>query len=144
MHVQHSEQTARDQSTISQLPTDSAQVALNVESMPEQAIVNSTTHDAAQLADSLCSGGGEAQQASAQLVQRPGSQPVVTPSEQSTPSFTPAGIGVVTDSLAQRRSELLLEQNRKRVWPRLAQRRLHHGDTLHGEEEFNSNSACLT
>jgi len=62
MHVQHSEQTARDQSTISQLPTDSAQVALNVESMPEQAIVNSTTHDAAQLADSLCSGGGEAQQ----------------------------------------------------------------------------------
>jgi hypothetical protein len=50
MHVQHSEQTARDQLAISQLPTDSAQVALNVESMPEQAIVNSTTHDAAQSA----------------------------------------------------------------------------------------------
>jgi len=61
MHGQHSEQTARDQLAISQLPTDSAQVALNVESMPEQAIVNSTTHDAAQLADSSCSGGGEAQ-----------------------------------------------------------------------------------
>ena len=44
MHVQHSEQTARDQLVISQLPTDSAQVALNVESMPEQADVNSTTH----------------------------------------------------------------------------------------------------
>ncbi len=59
MHVQHSEQTqtARDQLAISpsQLPTDSesAQVALNVESMPEQAIVNSTTHDAAQPARGL-------------------------------------------------------------------------------------------
>ena len=115
MHVQHSEQTARDQLVISQLPTDSAQVALNVESMPEQAIVNSTTHDAAQLADSSCPGGGGAQQASAQLVQRPGSPPVVAPSEQSPLGVAPAGIGVVTDSLAQRRSELLLEQNRKQT-----------------------------
>ena len=44
MHVQHSaEQTACDQLVISQLSTDSAQVAPTVESMPEQAIVNSTT-----------------------------------------------------------------------------------------------------
>jgi hypothetical protein len=115
MHVQHSEQTARDQLVISQLPTDSAQVAQILESMPEQAIVNSTTHDAAQSANSSCSGGGEAQKASAQVAQRPGSQPVVTPSGKSPPGFDPAGIGVVTDSLAQRRSELLLEQNRKRA-----------------------------
>jgi hypothetical protein len=60
MHVQHSERTARDQLVISQLPTDSAQVAPNVESMPEQAVVNSMTHDAAQSANSSCSGGGEA------------------------------------------------------------------------------------
>ena len=33
MHVQHSERTARDQLVISQLPTDSAQVAQTVESM---------------------------------------------------------------------------------------------------------------
>ena len=84
MHVQHSEQTARDQLVISQLPTDSAQVAQILESMPEQAIVNSTTHDAAQSANSSCSGGGEAQKASAQgrsdpaasqWSHRPGSRP---------------------------------------------------------------------
>jgi hypothetical protein len=34
--------------------------------------------------------------------------------------------------------------NVQRLWPRLAQRRLHPGDPLHGEEEFNSNSACST
>ncbi|MEY3147483.1 MAG: hypothetical protein RL688_702, partial [Actinomycetota bacterium] len=62
MHVQHSERAARDQLVISQLPTDSAQVAPNVESMPEQAVVNSTTHDAAQSANSSCSGGGEVQE----------------------------------------------------------------------------------
>ena len=52
MHVQHSEQTARDQLVIGRLPADAAQVTLGVESMPESAVVNSTTHNAAQLAES--------------------------------------------------------------------------------------------
>ena len=141
MHVQHSEQTARGQLAISPLPTDSAQVALNVESMPEQAIVNSTTHDAAQLADSLCSGGGEAQQASAQLVQRPGSQRVVAPSEQSPPGFDPAGIGVVTDSLAQRRSELLLEQNRKQTQMRGGEQNTGAAESIQSTGNWNGAGA---
>ena len=115
MHVQHSEQTARDQLVIGRLPADAAQVTLGVESMPESAVVSSTTHNAAQLAESLCSGGGEAQQASALLAQRPSSHAVVTPSGQSPPGFAQAGVGEVTDSLAQRRSELLLELDRKRT-----------------------------
>jgi hypothetical protein len=115
MHVQHSEQTARDQLVIGRLPADAAQVTLRVESMPEPAIVNFTTHNAAQIAESLCFGRGEAQQASALLAQRPSSQAVVTPSGQSPPGFAPERVGVVTDSLAQRRSELLLEQDRKQT-----------------------------
>ena len=141
MHVQHSEQTARDQLAISQLPTDSAQVAPNVESMPEQAVVNSTTHDAAQSANSSCSGGGEAQKASAQVAQRPGSPPGVTPSGQSPPGIGPAGIGVVTDSLAQRRSELLLEQDRKRARMSGGEQKTSAAESIQSAGNWNGASA---
>jgi hypothetical protein len=141
MHVQHSEQTARDQLAISQLPTDSAQVAPNVESMPEQAVVNSTTHDAAQSANSSCSGGGEAQKASAQVAQRPGSPPGVTPSGQSPPGIGPAGIGVVTDSLAQRRSELLLEQDRKRTQMSGGEQKTSAADSAQNTGSWNGAAA---
>jgi hypothetical protein len=43
MHVQHSEQTARDQLVICRLPADAEQVSPAVESMPGLANMNSTT-----------------------------------------------------------------------------------------------------
>jgi hypothetical protein len=114
MHVQHSEQTARDQLVIGRLPTDAAQVAPVVGTMPEPAVVSSTTHDAAQLAQQSCPGVGAAQGASAQTATGSNGQLMDTTTGQSHPGLESVEIGVAADSLAQRRSELLLEQQRGR------------------------------
>ena len=114
MHVQHSEQTARDQLVIGRLQADAAQVTPVVGTMPEPAVVSSTTHDAAPPAQQSCPGVGAAQGASAQTATGSSRQLTDTATGQSHPGLDSVEIGMAADSLAQRRSELLLEQQRGR------------------------------
>jgi hypothetical protein len=112
-HVHDSNEAGRDGSAVGSEPMDFAQVLPASESVPEVAVANSTTRTSTQLARLVCSGGNQEQVATTRLAQTSGSEQATIPSDRLRSESASAEAAAVTDSLSQRRNELLLELERK-------------------------------